>query len=593
MTILLLVVAWLFASYIFYRRYPNYMRAPNFYAEDGQVFAKNILFHGFWHALFTTFNGYYIWGIYILQKIAFILNSLLYGGELATLPKAIALTSYTFLGFIAVLPALLFRKYLSHATLLLIFLFTLFVPLIGSDYTLVGTLGTMKFAFVYIAFLLLACRHMLPDESRKFYLIDAFLVVCLYTNTTVYFMMPFALLRYLPRLRKKQFVALLKTRSVQSLAVLGLLALPQLYVIHKNGIPPLPGYLDNPFNPARAIEIFLSRSYTYAVLFPINKYLNDAVVVIALALFTASGFFLPRRHRFFFVFGYASIFLASALFILKRTGVSDYFFGYKSGGPDQFFFAQNWIFTFILSMVIVAFIGRLKAGTLRHLSYAGVVLMVVCFLAPHANTYGRNNFEEVSVGNIYQNAQVSCRKPGKTLDLAIYPSSSETFKDIPRQLLCTKDVLAYQPAVVDLNLRPSDNNYLSGLGTHNVVNQTFVSPRNNLNGVIIYFSTFATHVRSPYDLLLYTGSCTQLISRTSIHVRDLQDNLFHTVMIPEIHNSAKKTYCFSVRAHGDEPQSPLAVQLSRPNAYMPGKTTINGKASERAVVFELHYKEVL
>src|SRR5258708_23281277 len=65
---------WLVASYLFYRRFPaNYLQ-PNFYAEDGTVFAKNILNYGFWQSLLTTFNGYYIWGLYILEGIAFILN---------------------------------------------------------------------------------------------------------------------------------------------------------------------------------------------------------------------------------------------------------------------------------------------------------------------------------------------------------------------------------------------------------------------------------------------------------------------------------------------------------------------------------------
>src|SRR5262249_52394359 len=44
-------------SYLFYRRFPPSYTQPNFYAEDGNVFAKNILATGFLHALGTTFNG--------------------------------------------------------------------------------------------------------------------------------------------------------------------------------------------------------------------------------------------------------------------------------------------------------------------------------------------------------------------------------------------------------------------------------------------------------------------------------------------------------------------------------------------------------
>src|SRR3990167_8581423 len=54
---------------IFYYRFPNNFSAPNFYAEDGYIFGDTIIKNGFWQALLTTFNGYYIWGVYMLEQI--------------------------------------------------------------------------------------------------------------------------------------------------------------------------------------------------------------------------------------------------------------------------------------------------------------------------------------------------------------------------------------------------------------------------------------------------------------------------------------------------------------------------------------------
>src|SRR3990167_6320125 len=103
----------LVSFYIFYKRFPESFSAANFYAEDGNVFAINILNKGFIASLFTTFNGYFIWGLYLLAKVGFIVNKILYHGEFVYLPKAFALTSYAFLAFITTLPALLFRRLLK------------------------------------------------------------------------------------------------------------------------------------------------------------------------------------------------------------------------------------------------------------------------------------------------------------------------------------------------------------------------------------------------------------------------------------------------------------------------------------------------
>ena len=97
-------VVWAGAAVIFYWRFPNNLAYPNFYAEDGSILARNILEHGFWHALMITFNGYYIWGLYLLEGGGFALNTLLFGAQLVDLPKAFAIMSYTFLGLIAASP---------------------------------------------------------------------------------------------------------------------------------------------------------------------------------------------------------------------------------------------------------------------------------------------------------------------------------------------------------------------------------------------------------------------------------------------------------------------------------------------------------
>jgi len=231
-----LFALFLLSSYLFYKRFPNNFSEPNFYSEDGTIFIDNLIHNGLIGSLLTTFNGYFVWGIYILGELGLGITWLLGDNEFTNIPRALALVSYAFLGFTAILPVLLFRKYFKIEVLLLIALLTTFVPLVGWDYAVIGTLGNLKFVFVYIAFLLLIYRHLLPEGSKKIYVVDAALVVCAFTNVTVYPMLLFALLRYIPLLRKvSQWKQLLTTPSFISSLVLGVILLSQLIVIYING----------------------------------------------------------------------------------------------------------------------------------------------------------------------------------------------------------------------------------------------------------------------------------------------------------------------------------------------------------------------
>lgn len=593
----LFAVLWAVLSYIFYLRFPNNYRQPNFFGEEGSIFADNIIRHGFLQALGTTFNGYYIWGLYVLEKIAFMVNAVFYNGEFVNLPRAFADVSYAFFGLCALLPLYLFKGRVKRPALLLTTMLVLFVPLGGWDYGILGTLGQLKFAAVYIAFLLLVYRHYLPEHSKKLYLVDFILLVCAYTNITVYAMLPFALVRYWPKVKGSKFwqnvkTALFKDRGLQSLIVLGVLLLPQLYIIKRDGVPALPGYLDTPYNFKSTIEIFLSRSYLYEILFPINKYLNDVIVVIVFAAIMFLLWWLVKKFRAVVIFGVLTIFLATFLFVIKRTGISEFYSGYKDAGPAQFFFAQNWIFGFLFSLLLAELISKIKIRAYRIGLYAIIVVGFLVFFRPYAGSYGKNDFEAKTVGNIYVNAQTACATKAPNLSISVYPVPTLKYNHISRQLLCTPAALNYRPEEIDLGLVPFENNYLSDLGGKNYFSQTFVSPQGNLNGLEVYFSTFLRTVDTPYALDLFAGNCTTKLQTIPLRTSKIDDNDFYLIQFKTLPASKDTTYCFSVNstAKRGQPSDPLAVQLSKSEAYPSGKTLINGVLDERDVVFKLHYK---
>lgn len=578
----------LIASYIFYKRFPNNYLHPNFYAEDGSVLAKNIIDKGFFNSLLTTFNGYYIWGLYILEKIGMVINFSFFNNEFANLPRALALTSYFYLAFLVTLPILLFKNYFKPKATTLIVLLALFVPMTSYDYAIIGTIGNLKFSFIYFAFLLLVYRHLMPENSKKVYLVDAGLLICAYTNITVYPLMLFALLRYLPKFKGKQlFKKLLVDRTFKSLVGLGLLLLPQLYVVKTQGVPVLKGYLDSGYDYKRTIEIFVDRSYIYSLVFPVNKFLNDVWSILITGTVVIAGIILAKKYRRIFLFGLASIFIATFLFVLKRTGVSELYLGYKSSGPDQFFYPQNWIFTFIISLVAVEVLDRINNAPWRKLFYILVFAVIIFGLAPKASNYDNNDFMNQNVGTIYAVGKIACDTNKSEFNISIYPSPENQYNNVSRKQLCTNSVTDYHPKEYSLGLLPFDNQYIDVSATD--FQQTFTSPYNNLDGLNIYFSTFVRKVDSPYSMIIYKADCVTLIQTTDIPVGKLKDNAFYAVKTKVIEQSKDVEFCFSIKTKASQPE-PLALQLSKPGAYPGGQTFINEQPSNRDVVFALHYK---
>jgi len=580
------------ASYLVYLRFTLNFTSPNFYAEDGSIFINNLVNKGALGSLLTTFNGYFVWGIYILGKISLLIDRIIFSGQFIDIPKSIALTSYVFFGFIATLPIILFRKFLKPFTLFVIVILSIFVPLTGMDYAIIGTIGNTKFAFTYLAFLLLAYRHLVDEKTKGYFFADIGLLICAYTSATVYLMIPFALLRYLPKFDfrniKESVSGLFKNRSFISLCLLILLLLPQVIIVLTNGTPSLPGYLDSPFNFNRAIEIFVSRSYLYSILFPLNKHLNDVLAIIILLAVFIMGIRIRGKIKQIFWFGIYSIAMSSILLVSNRTGISDLYYGYKSGGPDQFFYTQNLIFIFVLISALYQFINKLKWKQ-RYLVNLAILLIIVYYLIPKSGTYGNNNVQFKENDNIYANAKETCHSSNSDyLSIVIYPSSSLKYENIPRAKLCTKKTENYKPATVYLGLSAFENNYVDHLGSNKLF-QTFVSPDNNLDGLEIYFSTFNNKIKSQYYLYLYEEDCSSEIYKVKIPSERIKDNSLTKISFTALNDSMGKAYCFSIIPN-DENASPLATQLSKPNIYTEGKAILNGKTLDNDIVFNLNYK---
>lgn len=576
----------LVGAIIFFLRFPNNFFEPNFYAEDGSVFLKNIVQKGFWGAIFSTFNGYYIFGIYILEGVGYVINLIFFHGNFIDLARSFSIASYLFLGAICALPILLFNKKINKFGLLTIFLLSAFVPMPGWDYAIIGTIGNSKFIYVYIAFLLLVYRHFLSEkEIKKTIAVDIAIAICSYTNVTVYCLMPFALLKYWPQIKKFEIKKLFQTRSFQSLIVLALIMLPQIYVIKKYGIPTLPGYLDSPYDPKATINLFIFRPFLYPFLPGLHKYINDVAAFAIFTILVGSLWIILKRFRAVLIFGIATALLATFLFVINRTGLSGLMTSYLSSGPDQFFYAQNLIMCMIVGIALSELYSNNKFSML-------MPIFVCMFILPYimaAGTYGKNDFMQKTVRNIYINAHESCENYDR-LNVQLYPvanNSNYRLNFVDRSVVCNRSLSNYTPETYYLDTTPKENEYIPDIAKQEIF-QTFTSKYDNLSGLGILVLTYGKPITDNYYLELYKDNCITALRRVKIDKSTFKNAEFANIHFTKIQHSKSVDYCYTIRIEGKETTA-LALPLSKDNQYTDGILKLDKKTLDNDLVFSLLY----
>lgn len=575
---------------IFFLRFPNNFFEPNFYAEDGSIFMLNIEKYGFLKAFFTTFNGYYVFGIYLLEGAGYIINFLFSGG-LIDLARSFALISYIFLGTICALPILLFRNRWGLSVALLIFLLSVFVPMPGYDYSIIGTIGNLKFIFVYLAFLLLIYRHFASEDKLiKVIAIDIIIAICAYTNVAVYLLMPFAVLKYIRFLnpKKNKLKKIIKLRSFQSLLLLGILLVPQIIVIKIFGLPSMAGYLDTPYQWNSTINLFIFRPFLYPIFIGLTKYMTDILVVCLFCILSVFLWISIKKNRELLIFGYLTIFFITFLFVANRTGIGDLFTGYSSGGPDQFFYTQNLIICFLLGLSIPATLRHFKKILSFKISYLIILILIIITYAPAAGTYGENNFMQSTVKNIYTQAQYECNQ-NDSINIQLYPAKNDLFqlKDLDRNKICTENITNYIPDTEYTDETTKDNSYISDI-TKTSAYQTFHSKYNGLDGVSLMVLTYGQKIKDDYIFNLYKSDCSTLIESYRIKQESLKDAKYTRIPFDKIANSKNQKYCFSISTN-KQASTPLAIPLSNNHQYKDGDLLLDKIAEDNDFMIRLHY----
>lgn len=433
--ILMWVILVAIGVYIFYKRYPFNFTVPNFYAEDGKDYIVNIYNNGFLESIFTFFNGYLIVGQYLVGYVAIIINNIL-GSGFATLPKAIAISSYATLSVACTLPWLLFRKRLGNIVSLMAVVILFFTPFAGWDYAIIGTIGNLKFVFMYIAVMFVVFRNdkkLCPEKSLAIYLTDIVLMICVFTNILTIAVVPFALLRYTDFLKGRSIKNIAKNAPISLKVLLAMLGTIAIYIliIQIKGIPKIEGYLDGPMSKLGLVNSIF-RSSWFGILYPVYHQLNYIIVFGLLAVMPLS--LVVKKHRPVMLVLLVGIFGSAVGFVANRPGVTELTRGFVGdGGPAQFFYAGTMIFIFGLMYMLSGYVSKLSKLGKYIFVYFFVIYIV--FAAPYSNNSRASQSEAFGIPNIYASIVEACKTDKEVADIGIYPTK-EWVLTIKKDIAC-------------------------------------------------------------------------------------------------------------------------------------------------------------
>jgi hypothetical protein len=433
-TVILAVSIVALMSLVFALRYKAAFIIPNFYAEDGSIFVHNILDSNILIASLTPFNGYLVSGQYLVAGLAFIPYYVL-DLPFTTLPILIACASCLFLGLSAALPFILFRNELGWIAALVTSFLIAFVPLPGSDFAIIGTIGNLKFVFLFWAVLFIIYRNLHHTQKSKVFVSDAMLLLCIVTNGPVAALLPFILWPY-----KQDIWLMIKNRSIDIVllrrpdivSALLLCGVSFIYVVvvYLNGIPEIANYLQSAYIWG-ATDNIIHRVTAYVWLYPFATEMTGVGAMVILSIILACVFVINDKGRKVFLFGLFAIAVATLAFVLTRTGVSEHMLDYDKT-PDQFFYAQSMVFIFISMWVISRYMTTRK----RDLYLVGVVAVFIISAAPYGSSFGKNGVLYESRGDIYRNTSQACLdKSVEKINIPIYPSETWIF-EVDRSIAC-------------------------------------------------------------------------------------------------------------------------------------------------------------
>jgi hypothetical protein len=317
------------------------------------------------------------------------------------------------------------------------------VPLGAYDYAAIGTIGNLKFAFFFVAALLVVYRNQNDSIRNKWQMlgVDVALLLCALTNVLVIALLPFGLWKYRTEIkygmRNIKQLPVMVSAGLASLIVLGLISMVYILFIYHLGIPKMPGYLDTPLKSNALTNIFF-RGSAYGLLFPVNEFMND---ILALVIMTGSLVVaVISRHRFTLLFFGFAIIINVIGFVVNRPGVTDFFLTYRTdGGPGHFFYAGTMIFVFAFMYILK---DRFRESAIyAKVGFSAAIVLFVVLAAPYSGlrtfSYTTITSKRPTIGTEVNKICAANASQRGLSSVEVYPSEGWVLK-VPYETVCSR-----------------------------------------------------------------------------------------------------------------------------------------------------------
>jgi hypothetical protein len=374
-------------------RYPAYLKYPNFYAEDGTVFFRDVVAHPI-KSLLLGFNGYPIVGLRIISICALFLSFFLFFHNLTSFVIILSILSYLLWASLGYYTFIVLSKLVNSRFAFLGSLLVVLIPLNGWNYAILGTLGNLKFAFIYFGFL--SVVNKLADQKWNLTSFLIFLISVL-TNPLVLIFLPLTLLASLD-------LKLSRNRIDYFLLAPFLIIMIAIFRSVKQTSMPL-DYSQGEFTPSQFLEIIVSRTLAFPI--SSNYYLSLGNLNLIIVSILVSVILFYKYYLSLIILLLCST--ISFVIISARHNLIPFFSGYKDSGPAQFFYAQNMIVIFIL----ILFLGKKLSHLDKNKSMIAVLILTL-FLASNFRGIGfgfaTENYKwHTTFGNIGDNLGKACK----------------------------------------------------------------------------------------------------------------------------------------------------------------------------------------
>lgn len=391
------IILFLAGILILFVRTSYNLKVPTMYAEDG-VWYSNIMHHGFLWTAFNSRQDYDVFLIAGLLKIADIIDYAIFDGDISFIPYIIAIISYCFISFVAVLPSITLGKRINKYGKLFLFLGILLMPMGTTATEIIGKTLQFHFYTWIIAFCLLIYRYDNKDKKRLSILLSDFLIlICLEQFPIVVLLIFIYCLLELKRYYKSNFKNIkitwyrlkdavrkeLSKTSTKQFILFSLIAA----VLAVRLLIKMAGY-DAPDqgtgNQANIIE-FLVRGMSYIFVWAFYDHLNlklGLLILILTFMFYFIGYvYINKESRKTYIIAMLSFIGITIITLSSRFFLTDHLahFTYRTV-PDRYYLLMNYTSLFPISIIISDTFKQNSRKFIKLLGLFIIVYLIVTFM---------------------------------------------------------------------------------------------------------------------------------------------------------------------------------------------------------------------